>query len=87
MKYFGVVYDVGWRILGTGDSSVEPFDPELARYDMKVIAESLGANAVRVEGEDLDRLKVASYAAHEAGLAVWFSPWKMNVGVEATKAK
>ena len=86
MKYYGVVYDIGYRVLGHGQSSVEPFDPALARYDMAVISNDLHANAVRIEGEDLDRLEIASRAAHDAGLAVWFSPWKMNVGLEATKA-
>ncbi|MEU1300695.1 hypothetical protein [Streptomyces shenzhenensis] len=84
MKYFGVVYDIGYRVFGEGGSSVEPFDPDLVRYDMNVIADDLQANAVRIEGEDLARLEIASRAALDAGLAIWFSPWKMNVDFDAT---
>ena len=84
MKYYGVVYDVGLRF--TPDAlSVEPFDPDLVAHDMQVIANDLHANAVRIEGEDIDRLAFAARAAHAAGLAVFFNPWKMNVSTrEAT---
>ncbi|MER8072098.1 hypothetical protein ABTZ59_27740 [Streptomyces sp. NPDC094034] len=85
MKYYGVVYDVGYRVLGEDPSSVEPFVPDVVRNDMRVIAHDLHANAVRVEGEDLDRLMLASRAAIAEGLAVFFSPWKMNVDLAASK--
>lgn len=53
---------------------------------MTVIAQQLHANAIRIEGEDVDRLVAASQAAHCAGLAVYFNPWKMNAGIEETRA-
>lgn len=86
LRHYGVVYDVGWRVYGVGDSSVEPFVPEHVRHDMRIIAQDLHANAVRIEGEDLGRLRVASEAAITQGLSVWLSPWKMNVGQAETDA-
>jgi hypothetical protein len=86
MRYFGVVYDVGLRFSGTEGFSVDPFDPALVRHDMQAIATDLHANAVRIEGEELGRLVLAGRAAHQAGLAVFFSPWKMDAGFEETRA-
>lgn len=85
MKYLGVVYDVGLRFTDEG-TSVEPFDRALVEYDMRAIANDLHANAVRIEGEEIERLVIASRAARENGLAIFFNPWKMNVGAEATRA-
>jgi hypothetical protein len=85
MKYRGVVYDVGLNFNGDG-FSVEPFDPALVEYDMRTIANDMHANAVRIEGEDTYRLETAARAAHSMGLKVWFNPWKMNEGVDATRA-
>lgn len=81
MKYRGVVYDVGLQY-NPGQYSVETFNPELAEYDMNVIARDLHANAVRIEGEDVSRLVEASEIAHKAGLKVFFNPWWMNAGVK-----
>lgn len=81
MKYHGVVYDVGLRFTANAPLSVPSFNPELVAYDMKAIATRLHANAIRIEGEDIDRLVSATRMAHEAGLAVFFNPWKMNVHV------
>jgi len=78
MKYFGVVYDVGLRFTPGEPYSVEPFDPALAAHDMQAIASRLSANAVRIEGEEIDRLVTAARSAHAEGLAVFFNPWKMN---------
>ncbi|HEV2152814.1 hypothetical protein [Bradyrhizobium sp.] len=81
MKYRGVVYDVGLRFTAGQAYSVEPFDPALAAHDIKVIATELHANAIRIEGEEIDRLAMASRSAHAAGLTIFFNPWKMNVPV------
>ncbi|MFE9445839.1 hypothetical protein ACFYO2_44595 [Streptomyces sp. NPDC006602] len=85
MRYRGVVYDVGLKYTDEG-FSVEPFDPALVDHDMRVIATELHANAVRIEGENVGRLLTAGRAAHAAGLAVYFSPWKMNAGIDETRA-
>ncbi|KAL2838555.1 hypothetical protein BJY01DRAFT_219932 [Aspergillus pseudoustus] len=85
MKYRGVVYDVGLNFTGTG-FSVEPFNPALVEYDMCTIANDLHANAVRIEGEEIHRLELASRSAHSMGLKVFFNPWKMNAGIDETRA-
>lgn len=79
----GVVYDVGLNFSGTG-FSVEPFDPALVECDMHAIATQLHANAVRIEGEDIERLATAAQAAHNVGLTVYLNPWKMNATAEQT---
>ncbi|MTV37188.1 hypothetical protein GM676_06290 [Duganella radicis] len=79
--YRGVVYDVGVRFAARQPLSVEPFDLELARYDLQTIGRKLHCNAVRIEGEDIGRLLVASRIAHAEGMTVFFNPWKMNVPV------
>ncbi len=83
MKYRGVVYDVGLQF-NPGSYSVEPFNPELVKHDMLVIANELHANAVRIEGEDILRLISATEAAHSAGLKIFFNPWKMGANAEET---
>lgn len=81
MKYRGVVYDVGLRFTAGKPYSVEHFDPELAAYDINAIATGLHCNAIRIEGEEIERLVTASRLAHASGLTVFFNPWKMNVPV------
>ncbi|OJJ07900.1 hypothetical protein ASPVEDRAFT_89133 [Aspergillus versicolor CBS 583.65] len=84
MKYRGVVYDVGLNFTGQG-LSVEPFDPALVDCDMRTIATELHANAVRIEGEDIQRLETAARSANSHGLKVFFNPWKMNAGTDDTR--
>ncbi|SOE52091.1 hypothetical protein ODI_R3915 [Orrella dioscoreae] len=81
MKYRGVVYDVGLRFTANNPYSVEPFNPELVAHDIQAIATQLHANAIRIEGEEVERLVIASRLAHKAGLTVFFNPWKMNVNI------
>lgn len=80
MKFRGVVYDVGLRF-APGPLSVEPFNPALVKHDLHVIAKDLHSTAVRIEGEEIDRLVTASKIAHAEGLTVFFNPWKMNAPV------
>ncbi|KAI7205543.1 hypothetical protein D0869_01374 [Hortaea werneckii] len=83
-RLWGVVYDVGLNFTGTG-YSVEPFNPALVKQDMHVIASQLHATAIRIEGEDVSRLVLATRAAHDVGLAVYFNPWKMNATAEEAR--
>lgn len=83
-RHYGVVYDVGLRFVPEV-LSVEPFSEDLVRYDINVIANELHANAIRIEGEVIDRLVVATRIAHAAGLTVYFNPWKMNAGIDETR--
>ncbi|MFJ7496123.1 hypothetical protein ACIQZB_34115 [Streptomyces sp. NPDC097727] len=84
-RHYGVVYDVGLRF-GPEGLSVEPFDEDLVRYDINSIANELHANAIRIEGEVIDRLVTATRIAHAAGLTVYFNPWRMNAGLDETRS-
>lgn len=75
----GVVYDVGLMYNGT-TLSVPEFNPAQVAYDMDVIAHILRCNAVRIEGEDINRLTQAAEMAHAQGMKVYFNPWKMQAG-------
>ncbi|MFK3662803.1 hypothetical protein ACI2I2_20195 [Scandinavium sp. NPDC088450] len=86
MKYRGVIYDVGLRFTANSPLSVPSFNPELVAHDIKAIATQLHANAIRIEGEDIDRLVSATRIAHQEGLTVFFNPWKMNVPVNELPA-
>lgn len=81
MKYRGVVYDVGLRFTAGQPYSIEPFNSNLVKHDLNVMANDLHANTVRIEGEELSRLAFAAGEAHAAGLKIFFNPWKMNVHV------
>lgn len=86
MKFRGVVYDVGLRFVPDQPYSVEPFDPALVKHDIHVIAKELHATAVRIEGEEIDRLVTASRIAHAEALTVFFNPWKMGAPLEELPA-
>ena len=77
MLSIGVNYDTGLRY--DGRSTRERFDPEEVRRDLTVIADQLHAPAVRVSGNDPDRLGTAGEAALAAGLELWFSPVPMDL--------
>ena len=71
MNRKGVCYDVGsymafnWR---------PHFDPVEVRRELEIIKEDLHCNAIRISGQDLSRLSLATRDAMELGLEVWFSP-------------
>lgn len=46
---------------------------EVAR-ELAIIRDDLHCNAVRICGQDLDRLTTAAHAAVDLGLEVWLSP-------------
>lgn len=74
----GINYDTGFGGL-VGDRSRVAFDPAVVRRELEVIATDLHCDAVRVSGDDPDRLVVAANAAIDAGLRVWFSPFPMDL--------
>ena len=77
MNRKGVCYDIGsvmgfnWR---------PRFRPEEVRRELQIIKDDLHCNAVRISGQDLGRLVMASGDALERGLEVWFHPtlWDRN---------
>lgn len=76
----GINYDTG--TFPGGRSSRETFDPAVVRRELRIIADDLHCNAVRVTGGDPGRLSVAGEAAAEAGLQVWFSPFPTELNPE-----
>lgn len=72
MNRRGVCYDTG-RVLG-GKDWRPAFSASEAHRELGIIKHDLGCNAVRLCGEDLDRLALAGADALDQGLEVWLSP-------------
>ncbi|MBO7742648.1 hypothetical protein I8J29_00475 [Paenibacillus sp. MWE-103] len=70
----GINYDVGTHTRGQASSSREAFEPDVVRREMEIIRRDLHCTAVRISGQDLERLTAAARFALEQGLEVWFSP-------------
>ena len=60
----------------------ETFEPAQVEREMRVIADDLHCDAVRISGGDPERISVAARYAIAAGLEVWFSPFPCDMGVE-----
>ncbi|MFC7449808.1 hypothetical protein [Rhodococcus daqingensis] len=73
MRAKGITYDTGFT--PGGRSSRPDFDTDQVKRELRVIADDLHCDAVRITGGDPDRLTVAARHAAEAGLEVWFSPF------------
>ncbi|MEV6639086.1 hypothetical protein [Amycolatopsis sp. NPDC051371] len=73
MRAKGITYDTGFT--PGGRSSRPVFDAEAVRREIRVIADDLHCDAVRITGGDPDRLSVAAGYAADVGLEVWFSPF------------
>ena len=81
MPLRGVVYDCGLNFNGNS-LSVKDFRTDVVDYDMGIIKNILRCNAVRIEGESINRLVTAARLANARGLKVFFNPWKHAVGPE-----
>ncbi|GAA1351419.1 hypothetical protein [Streptomyces beijiangensis] len=81
MRRHGINYDTGFTPMGPESSRTE-FDAATVRSEMRIIAEELHCDAVRVSGGDPERLTVAAEAAAAAGLEVWFAPFPCNLPAE-----
>lgn len=77
MEFRGVHYDTGLRFI-PDRLTREELRAETAAEDMQVIRDELHANAVRIVGDDLERIVRAARCAHDAGLAVFFNPWLID---------
>lgn len=70
-------YDTGQTL---DDFTSRPaFDADEVRRDMAAIAGDLHATAVRISGDDPDRILAAGRHAAAAGLDVWFSPFPYDL--------
>jgi hypothetical protein len=75
----GIGYDTGFCIDGIFN---RPFDHELIRRELRIIHDDLRCNAIRLIGNDLDRLEFAAGSAADLGLEIWFSPFPMELDPE-----
>ncbi len=73
MNYKGINYDVGIATTH-GTLSRETFDPQMVRREIEIIQNDLHCNAIRIFGQDIERLVMAGNFAIQQGLEVWLSP-------------
>ncbi len=84
MNRKGVNYDVGTRL---GDWAARPvFDLTVTRRELEIIRNDLHCNAVRISGQEVERLIQAAQIARELGLEVWLSPLLYDKSADETLA-
>ncbi|MFI9048454.1 hypothetical protein [Streptomyces sp. NPDC053427] len=77
MRARGINYDTG---LFPGDQLTrKSFAPQAVRDEMRVIADELHCDAVRISGREPERLSIAARLAAEVGLEVWFTPFPVDL--------
>jgi hypothetical protein len=77
MRSYGVGYDTG---IDLGNRTTRgAFDEDAVRRELGIIRRDLHADAVRVYGNDRDRLAIAGTLALEAGLDLWLAPFPVDV--------
>ncbi|MFD0737581.1 hypothetical protein [Planotetraspora mira] len=79
MRAKGIGYDTGFSFDGV---TRRPFDHAVVRRELQIIRDDLHCTAVRLFGDDLDRLEFAGDHAADLGLEVWFSPFTYQLGPE-----
>lgn len=77
MRNCGITYDTG--LTADGHRTRTRFDDTVVRRELRIIADDLHATAVRVTGENPQRIVRASEHALAAGLELWFSPVPINL--------
>ena len=80
MRARGIGYDAGFSYDGV---QRRPFDEALVRRELQIIRDDLHCNAVRLFGNDLDRLEAAAGYAADLGLEIWFTPWPYRLDADA----
>ncbi|GAA2343561.1 hypothetical protein OKJ48_11310 [Streptomyces kunmingensis] len=77
MRARGINYDTGF--LPGEQFTRRTFHPASVRHEMRVIADELHCDTVRISGRDPERLSLAARYAAEAGLEVWFAPFPVDL--------
>ncbi|MBV9379983.1 MAG: hypothetical protein JOY82_19990 [Streptosporangiaceae bacterium] len=77
MRNYGISYDTG--ITADGNCTRKRFDDQVVQRELQIIASDLHATAVRLTGDDPQRLARAGEHALAAGLELWFSPVPCNL--------
>lgn len=81
MRRHGINYDTG--LLIDGRCTRPSIDGDVVRRELQIIAGDLHADAVRVSGDDPERVQVAGGHARDAGLELWFSPFPYDLDPDA----
>jgi hypothetical protein len=79
MRATGIGYDTGFSFDGI---TRRPFGHAIVQRELQIIRDDLHCTAVRLFGNDLDRLEFAAGLAADLGLEVWFSPYPYQLGRE-----
>jgi hypothetical protein len=77
VRNYGINYDTG--LTADGHRTRPLFDEAVVQRELQIIASDLHATAVRVSGDDPQRLARAGEHALAAGLELWFSPVPINL--------
>ncbi len=83
MKRKGINYDVG-TFTTQNSSSRQEFDQAVVEREIGIIKNDLHCTAIRISGQDLERLLFATHCALKHGLEVWFSPACINAAPAET---
>src|SRR5262245_14424021 len=75
----GIGYDTGFTLEGI---TARPVGHAIVRRELEIIRDDLHCTAVRLIGNDLDRLESTARCAADLGLEVWFSPYPFELGPE-----
>ncbi|MCL6442209.1 MAG: hypothetical protein K6T83_01875 [Alicyclobacillus sp.] len=73
LKVKGVTYDVGMPVI-KGRITRKTLTSDVVAREMQVISEELHCTAVRITGQDIERLNMAANVAARQGLDIWLSP-------------
>lgn len=73
MRVRGINYDTGFS--PAGRNSRQLFEPTSVGREMRIIADELHSDAVRITGGDPDRLSVAAEHAGAVGHSSPHAPW------------
>jgi len=73
MRYLGIHYDIGTTTLDRGTTRPR-LDRSTIEREIADISRGLHANAVRIAGVDMDRMRIAGEVAGRHGLGIWLSP-------------
>lgn len=76
MRAKGIGYDTGFILDGVEN---RPFDRAIMERELRIIRDDLHCTAVRLIGNDLDRIEFAASHAADLGLEVWFSPFPQQL--------
>ena len=83
MRLKGVCYDVGRHM---GFNWRPNFDLNVVHRELEIINKDLHCNGVRICGQSIERLMLATKDALEQGLEVWLSPEMWDKSPEDTLA-